>query len=48
LASGYGHVEVVKVLLGAGADVHANYDEALRYASRKGHVEVVNLLKKYI
>jgi len=43
----YGCVEAVKVLLGAGANVHAINDEALRWASRNGHVEIVNLLKKY-
>jgi hypothetical protein len=37
--------EVFKRLLLEGADVHANYDEALRGASRYGHRFVVKLLK---
>ena len=40
----YGHIEVVKVLLEAGADVHAYNDKALRFAAERGHVEVVKVL----
>ena len=47
-ASKYGRIDVVKVLLEAGADVHAEDDWALRRASESGHTEVVNLLKKYM
>ena len=34
----------VKILLDAGANVHANSDEALRNATWHGHTEVVKLL----
>ena len=44
-ASRYGHTEIVKVLLEAGADVHALDDNALRYASENGHTETVKVLK---
>ena len=44
LASYNGHVEVVKLLLAAGADVHADNDHVLRWASDNGRVEVVKLL----
>jgi ankyrin repeat protein len=46
-ASGNGHAEVVKLLLDAGADVHADNDWALQLASYNGHAEVVKLLKQY-
>ncbi|KAJ3293897.1 hypothetical protein HK104_004126 [Borealophlyctis nickersoniae] len=39
-----GHVEVVRLLLEFGADVHAGGDAALRAASPRGHHEVVRLL----
>lgn len=39
-----GHTEVVRLLLNAGADVHAGDDFALREASENGHTEVVQLL----
>ena len=44
LASSGGHVEVVKALLDAEADVHACDNRALCRASYKGHVEVVKTL----
>jgi len=47
-ASRYGHVEVVKVLLDSGANVHADDDRALQWASENGHVEVVKVLKSYM
>jgi ankyrin repeat protein len=37
-------VEFVKYLLDAGADVHADNDRALQWASDKGHTEIVKLL----
>jgi hypothetical protein len=43
-ASYYGHTETVKVLLDAGADVHAQDDYALRCGSRDGHTGTVKLL----
>ena len=39
-----GHTEVVKVLLEAGADVHACDDNALQWANRHGHTETVKVL----
>ena len=47
LASGMGHVEIVRVLLaaGAGVDTATNDGEtALMFASGSGHVEVVRAL----
>jgi ankyrin repeat protein len=43
-ASRNGHIEVVKLLIGAGADVTADDNEAIRFASENGHIEVVKLL----
>ncbi len=37
-------VDMIKVLLDAGADVRANDDEALQWASNGGHAEVVRML----
>jgi ankyrin repeat protein len=48
LGSQYGHLEVVRALLGAKADVNAKMDNgqtALMMASQGGHQEVVELLK---
>ena len=39
-----GGVEVAKILLENGADVHAESDHALRWASRNGRLEVVKIL----
>ena len=46
-ASNYGYLEVVKLLLEHGADVHAHEDEALKWASMNGHTEVVKLLLEH-
>ena len=43
-ASRNGHVDMVKVLLAADADVHARDDYALREASYYGHIDVVRML----
>ena len=43
-AAEYGHTEVVKLLLAAGADVHAQDNYALRWAASEGHTEIVRLL----
>ena len=43
-ASSNGHLEIVRLLLEHGADVHARDDEVLIWASRNGHLEVVRLL----
>ena len=37
-------IDIVEILLAAGADVHALDDEALRDAARYGHTDVVELL----
>jgi hypothetical protein len=42
-----GDVESVKLALENGADVHAENDSALRWASRYGHIEVVKLLLEH-
>jgi len=39
-----GHLEIVKELLAAGADVHAEDDAALRRAAHNGHLEIVKEL----
>ena len=39
-----GHLEIVKYLVDNGADVHANDDEALRWAASNGYLEVVEYL----
>ena len=41
-------VEVLKLLLEFGADVHAQNDAALRLATMNGHTECVKLLKQYM
>ena len=48
-ASEMGHIDIVKLLIEAGADVNATLDDydrstALKYASKKGHTEIVELL----
>src|SRR3989344_3203490 len=40
----YGHLEIVQMLLDHDANVHAQYDAPLRWASAHGHLEVVQLL----
>jgi hypothetical protein len=46
-ASREGCLEVVRLLLENGADVHAYDDEALRWASENGNLKVVALLESY-
>jgi ankyrin repeat protein len=41
-----GHLSIVELLVKAGASVHANNDEAIRWASDSGHLSVVELLVK--
>ena len=43
-ASAYGHTEVVKLLLEAGADVTFEDNYAIEWASVNGHTEIVKLL----
>ena len=40
--------KIVKALIDAGADIHANNDVALHRASDNGHIEVVELLKRHM
>lgn len=47
-ASENGYIEIVKLLLNEGADVHADNDTALRWASENGHSEVVKVLEGHI
>ena len=44
LASCNGHLDVVKLLISEGADVHARNDCALSLASEEGHLEIVKYL----
>jgi len=44
-ASQYGHIEVVKYLVENGANISAQDDIALRWASQNRHIEVINYLK---
>ena len=44
LSAKHGDIEVVRLLLDRGADIHAKDDEALRWSAFYGHVEVVRLL----
>ena len=48
LAAQHGYTEIVKLLLNAGANVHADNNSALQDALKNGHIEVVDLLKKYM
>ena len=43
-----GHLDVVRYLVERGADVHADDDEAMRWASRNGHLEVVKYLESVV
>lgn len=44
LAAGEGHLEVVRLLLDYGVNVHSERDAALLHASIGGHVDVVSFL----
>lgn len=44
LASRYGHLAVVRALVEAGENIHANRDYALRWAAQCGHLPVVKYL----
>lgn len=39
-----GHLEVVKYLIGSGADIQTNHNGALRSAARNGHLKIVKYL----
>ena len=41
-----GDIKKVKYLIDKGADIHADYDHALRLATYYGHLEVVKYLVK--
>ncbi|MGH2645428.1 MAG: ankyrin repeat domain-containing protein [Chitinophagaceae bacterium] len=40
------NIEMVKVLLAAGADVHARDDEVFRWAAHNDNKEILKLLKE--
>ena len=40
-----GNLEMVKLAVEHGADIHAQDNYALRWASRNGHLEVIKYLK---
>jgi ankyrin repeat protein len=44
LASANGHLDVVKYLVGLGADINAEDHEAIQFASANGHLDVVKYL----
>ena len=44
-ASRTGNLDLIKDLISKGADIHAQDDEALRWASKHGHLEIVNYLE---
>jgi len=39
-----GNIDGIKAALAAGADIHADHDDALRWAAASGHAEVVRVL----
>jgi len=41
-------MDVVKILIKAGADVRAEKDDALRGAAEYGHTDVVKILEDWI
>jgi ankyrin repeat protein len=44
LACWYGHLEVVKLLVANGANIHANQNESLKMACYYGRLEIIKLL----
>jgi len=44
IAACYGHADIVRCLLAAGANLHGNNDRALWYAAANGHAEIVRIL----
>ena len=40
-----GHLEVVQYLVEQGADIRANYDRVIRYASYYGHLQIVKFIE---
>ena len=47
IASSYGHVYVILLLLNRGANIHAGYDEPLRKAIKYKHSEAIKTLITY-
>lgn len=43
-----GNLQLVRICIENGADVHARDNAALRRASYNGHIQVVKYLKQYI
>ena len=47
IASDDGDIDIVEILLAAGADIHAWDDAALQYAAGHGHADVVKILLEH-
>ena len=43
-AADHGHLEIVRLLITAGTDIHVWDDYALRYSAENGHLEIIKLL----
>ena len=47
-AASMGHIMTVRLMLKAGADVHAYNDWALQWATKNRHTDVVQLLQQHM
>jgi ankyrin repeat protein len=45
-AAEYGHTEIVRILIDAGANVHGMDNYALRWAAENGHTETAAVIKR--
>jgi ankyrin repeat protein len=44
----YNHIEIVKILLNVGANIHAHRDEGIEYAKQHTDKKLYNILMKHI